>query len=616
MKKKLFVLLSIASILFAPVANAMDNKAIQAEINSITQEILHLQAQLPSPKLGNSYPGNLNPATGTILTLGSPLTLSGVATTTITGDGTNSFIANFNTILNVPTNFATAGCAGNIANTDFGACINALYNSVSSTASSVLIMIPAITVPSSSWKTSIVFGNNGERASLQCVPGGGTQLNWNQTTTIAITENTGAGTGSAGHVFGSRIDGCLLVGPQTLGTNGSSTAIFIGGTNGAEGFVLSNNTIRKFAVGVEYGANEWQVKTLFNAITQNAINVQTDLASNSLETMVYFGNDFFDPLGTSTAAQGCINLIGNGASIFFDSNSFDDCGVQVGAGALNIAFTNNHLENPAANTTYGNYYYLNVATSTFTTLSMSFDTFMNDATSSGQSPGAGVAFVNCGGFCNAQNVTADQNGAAATITSFMTNANAPSTAVETVCNSTNVNGTSITNWINGVNSVPYQTSGCLSSSLGGWPIGTTVDSANVMKFYDGGGAIGSFNASGNWNFGSGNQATTTVQISGSLGGKINTSGTSSTLSAASSLTQVFTGASASTDTLPTIVSSQGQILIFKNRGTAALSIAASTTAPDFIWQSAVNASATVYSLIAGSSTAFQNDGTYWSQLWR
>lgn len=525
---------------------------------------------------------------------------------------TPSVISNFDNTLYVPWNWTK------LVYGDWGGYIGGWYAAQATVASSVLIMVPAgLHVPSSSWLTAINFGTNGERASMQCVPGGGSEMDWGSTSSIAITENTGAGTeGGApmGHLFGAKIDGCLIVGVATTLNFTSSTGIKVGGLFGWEGGVISNNTIKNFGTGIEYSSNTWQMKTVYNSISQNMINIQQDQASNSGETMSFDHNDFFDPLGTSTpnTATGCITINGNNASEFWTQNSFDDCGVIVGAGDLNMVFEDNHFENPAANTTYGAYYYVTVNSSTFSNVNFWNDTFMNDATNTAQSPGAGVAFVNCGGFCYFQGGAADQNGAAATVTSLVTNAMSASQAVETVCNVTNINGSSVTDWINGNTPVLYQTSGCLASSLGSWAIGNAINSANQDIFYDGGGAIGNFNPTG-WNIGSGTAATTTLFVTGSVGGNANVQSGNVTLTATSPQIEISTNAGAVTSTLPNLISSQGEDFEFYNRGTTAESVTVGTST-DRLSLAGVNTGTTTSISAGGVLELYNEQGTFWDKL--
>jgi hypothetical protein len=441
---------------------------------------------------------------------------SALGNTTSTGNiGANSFstfntstvsiVMDFDNTLYVPWNYTTSTYG------DFGQYVMNWYNQQSSTASSVLVMMPAgLRLASASWRTAINFNNNGERASIRGVPGGGSEINWGGSG-VGITVNNGNGAVGVSHMFGSTIDG-MLIDCGATSTSATTTAIKVGGNQGAEGFVLQNNNIRHCGVGLETSSNTWQFKALLNNINGNVQNLVMDTASNSGETMVFAFNDFFDPIGTSTTAAACAMINTNQASVFFNNNSFDDCGVTVAPGNLNINFTQNHFENPAASSTYGGYYYITIQTSTFTTVTASNNTFMNDSPTASTSPGAGVAFINDGGNININGGAVDTNGSATTTASLVTNTIAPSSAVISVCSVTNVNGTGVNFFINGVQSVNYQYPGCLYSTLGSWTMGYTVGSNNLITWYDGGVARQTLNANGMMMVGSGVTASTSLQV--------------------------------------------------------------------------------------------------------
>lgn len=377
-----------------------------ATLGILLGSLFNHQAVDNAPKLGNSYPVNgttstvqtltgtpnqiivsnptgtvtlsaANPFTVNQTTIGSTTVVGGTATSTITGDGTASYIPNLATVLTVPSNFSTAGCAGNASNTDFGLCVNALYNSVSSTASSVIIMVPAMSVASTSWTTAINFNHLNEYPFLSCAPAGGTTLQWGGTgTTTAITYNAGDNL-REGYGF----DGCRFAGVNTV--NASTTGLSIGGSQGAAGFVATNFQISNFGTNVEIGSNTF-VASFKNGMIGNATtsDVLYDASSNAGENIQFDHVDFYGGNNGSGGVLNCVNLSTGFSSFMFINPSFDECQLATqGAGTGVVTIVSPHIEDSAVSTGGSSYQFINNSSTGGVAVNISGGLVIRDATS-------------------------------------------------------------------------------------------------------------------------------------------------------------------------------------------------------------------------------------------
>ena len=582
-----------------------------------------------------------------------PISVRGTATTTITGDGSASTILNLNKVLYVPSDFATNGCAGSVSNNTLDTCVNALYSSVSSTASSAVPQGVTIwitnSVPTSSWTNSINFNINGLVPSLKCTPGVTLKYGGAANATSAVIFNYGNPTN---HIV-SDDSGCTYMGQNTLiaaaQTNtATTTGIFFGGTvtnvgagsgatssnAGSPGLNFHDNNVNGFGTDIEIGANAYMLNIQNNSIgggnggrAGRGSLIHINVANNSGERNVFTGNNLIDP-GNSSATNAIYISDGGTASNFFSFNSIDDAMTYVGSSDGQTVFSNNHFENAAYNT-YGPYNLIYATSSVATQVTFIGNEIANDSNNATNTFNTLIKHgVNLYAFGNHLN---NYNGA--TVATFSDHSLNNGSESELICG-TAIQGGALTTLISNQTYSAAVGASCVSSQANSWPFIAYIDSSNIVHIKNGGGDQMTIGSTGAITFSNNNTAGGPYAFFGNITatGTISTSGNiktfnsfvnpptvgavTSTLSGSSATSQVFTGSVTATSNMPLISATLGQILIYKNRGTANLNISPSSTIPDFIWQSAVNASSASYQLTPGSSTAFQNDGTYWDQLWR
>lgn len=124
---------------------------------------------------------------------------------------------------------------------------------------------------------------------------------------------------------------------------GASTGIVLGGTNGAEGFYLTNSKLNWPAgTGILFGDNTWG--TLFDHSTISGtpgINFRKGTA-NSGEDIEFHDTFVYGQLNGFT---NCVVLDGgSGLQVSIVGGSFDDCQLTVQSGTLHV--TDAHFENP------------------------------------------------------------------------------------------------------------------------------------------------------------------------------------------------------------------------------------------------------------------------------
>jgi len=433
--------------------------------------------------------------------------------------GANTLVSN--TMLYVPTNFATAGCAGNSGATDFGTCVNALYNSVSSTASSVVIMVPNINVTQAQWKQPINFATNQLIPSLVCP--GGAQLHYGGTST-AVTFNFNV---SGAHDV-SQDWGCTYLGNSSVITAGQSnaattTGVLFGGTTGsnaANGVHFHDNVINGFGSCMDVATNTYML-----AITNNAISgcgssanqpypgslLTFNKASNSGEREVVTGNSFTDPANSTSVNAVYLSDNGNN-STFFSNNSFDDVQIYVGISQAIVDIEQNHFED-ASPSNYSGYYFIVASSSGATTLNVNDNLFAIDSNSSAsQSKGIEEA-VNFSFNHNEVNRYGNQ----AAITNFINHDINAGQAVEEACNNWSQNS-AVSNWMQ-LTGTTYP--GCFYENANSYPITITTTGGSLGEIINGQQNVGTFDSNGNWNFlksgmfgGTGATPSTTIQATG------------------------------------------------------------------------------------------------------
>jgi hypothetical protein len=220
----------------------------------------------------------------------------------------------------------------NTFSTDLGIQVNALYAAMPSTGGVITIQVPPTGV---SFTTPILFNIANKPVILDClidqIHNGTAMLKYMATTGTAITFNF-----NNGHNRGFGVKNCAL-----LGNGGSSTGIFLGGTNGAEGVEISNSSIKGFATGMNFGDNTYLtlVKNVYFGPPSPGGVCLNDTDNNNTGEQMTFENVTFD-----SCEIGGVNIGGAGTQFNCDDCSFDDS--QVVAGASQIAFKSPHFEDP------------------------------------------------------------------------------------------------------------------------------------------------------------------------------------------------------------------------------------------------------------------------------
>jgi hypothetical protein len=484
-----------------------------------------------SSSTGNSlyYPLNSNPAgyatstgiaTGTVVTLGSPATVGGNATATVYGVASNnstnntSYIPQLDGVYTVPLNYATAGCNGSSTLTDFGGCVNSLEANAPSVPYYIGINVPTgLNVPSSTWKTPIVFGNNGILVSFDCP--GGARLHYGGTG-AAVTFNS---YDSAGHER-SQDYGCTYMGHDTFITAGqtntaTTTGIVFGGASGQNnglgsvGVDFHDNTINGFGLDEYHGAVNYMFTSEFNAysgwngggtvtVYGNSVpgaGVSIAASSNSGENMQWL-NDTITDGGNSTSSFGFYGHDNAFADCKIIGGSIDDATTYFGiVNGCDVSYV--HFENSDPSQ-YPGYPYIYAAPSSGSSLNLYGNTFDNDAsTGAGQPP----EFVEeaVGDFTATGNYF-DRYGSNSAITIAIDHSIGASIPHEIFCGNHNQNS-AYTNLANNLpDSIAASNAGCWSESANSYAIGMLANGNNTNSFYSGSVVAGIYDHSGNWTF--------------------------------------------------------------------------------------------------------------------
>lgn len=280
-------------------------------------------------------------ATGSVATLGSPLTIGGNASATIYGTASSSYIANFNTKIQFPTPAmiaAGANCISATGVTDAGTCLQDISNSLTSSTE--------IDFGTGYWSTpnGVTFDTAGVYILLKGVPGGGTV--WNFTGTSSSSIGLSFGPGNSNEV-GWGYENMSILGPGT----GSSTCVFIGGTNNAagKGFIAKNSIETGCFTNIQQGSNAY-LTTLDNNYDIGGVPggylLNDNGSSNAGETLVVDDGSLFD----GSTDFDTIQLQTSGETNY----EFDDCGIddapvfinQYGGQGNNVHINQCHDENP------------------------------------------------------------------------------------------------------------------------------------------------------------------------------------------------------------------------------------------------------------------------------
>lgn len=431
--------------------------------------------------------------TGLFTALGSIQTTTIQATSTAT-----STIANLNTALYVPTDFATNGCAGNPSDTDFGVCVNALYAKlVTQGAYGGQIIVPAIKVTQAQWTTPINFSGP-TIVSFDGIQGAQIAYGGTGTSTIFNMANP------TGHLV-SNDYGIVYMGSASLIAAGNTntnttTGIGFGGSNGAVGVDFHDNSINGFGRDIETGANAYMLSFHNNAISGgNGGNINgnlffVDKSSNSGERLVVDGNAFTDPGNLIATSSVYIQNAGN-ASAFFTNNSFDDAGIYVGSSDGTVELSGNHFEN-SDGANYPSYYPVeNPSSDRSTEIIFNDNEIANDFSGNNSFH----TIIQHGAQLYASGNHLDNYGGG-TVNTFSDHSNDNGLESEIICQ-TQVQAGGLTNIVGGNGNVAYSLATgatCVMDNANSYPIGMNANSNNVNDIFSGTTNVATFDHNGNW----------------------------------------------------------------------------------------------------------------------
>lgn len=295
-------------------------------------------------------------------------------------------IQNLNSYLYVPTTFATTGCASSSTATDFGACVDAMYQSRLGLASSVMIIAPTLT--NISYSVPINFNINGLRADLVGVAGEGTTITYTGTG-AAVTLNYGIQSTGVSHTIGQGIGSINLIGSNTATSTPVTTAqigVLAGGNFGAAGTVINDMDISGFQFGLYLATNTYNFTLQDSLIRNNGTNVYVAAPSNSGESD-RFTNDFIVDGANNNPLDCFLDENSGNSGLYIDGTSFDDCQVHLRQAILSATFSGDYWENPG-HTKWLAYPYLVVDanSSGVNATTISGGLMMNDASNSAQYP--------------------------------------------------------------------------------------------------------------------------------------------------------------------------------------------------------------------------------------
>jgi hypothetical protein len=345
-----------------------------------TGEAVTLPGTVVNPNvIGSLWYGT---STGSVvpLALGANLsitssTLNAAATSTLNATGTPSYIANLDTVLYIPANFAS-GCPWKSSDTDFGACVDDAYNSVSSTASSVVIIAPRV---NATFATGINFGNTGEMATLEG-QGNGTQLTYTGTG-AAITVNDINANAVGPNYHNIALEDFTLTGTSN-GTTSPTTGILVGGTNGGAFQTIDDVTVRYFGIDLNTATNTWNFTLENSTLEIGGYDIYINPPDNSGEAMNFLDDSIVD--GGNSSAANCFYVGQLGVTTMnIQGGSMDDCQLYIGAYSVNVTESGVNHENPGYSI-YGKYD--DVVMASGTAFSSFGSSYFDDSTSSVSSP--------------------------------------------------------------------------------------------------------------------------------------------------------------------------------------------------------------------------------------
>lgn len=452
---------------------------------------------------GGSYPFPLaGNATSTLTNF-----LGGIGATTIQATSTaTSTIANDNTTLWVPTDFATKGCAGNPADTDFGTCVNALNTQLN--AKGLLagqIMVPDIHVLQSQWSVPIVFSGP-TIISFDCPQGA--QLSYGGTATSTLFKPSD----STGHIT-SEDYGCTYMGNNTLNTTGqtntnTTVGVGFGGSaahdgSGASGIDFYDNSINGFGKDIQIAANAYMLTLYNNSVSAGNGGVLGDLlyvdkSANSGEALNLDSNKWIDP-GNGLAGNDVYFSSGGNESATINAGVLDDAQLFDGTSNGTLTITGLSIENSACQgAVYNNYIpILGVASDQFTQINIQGLEVANDCSGALSF----VTIIRHGGQLSLTGWHID-NYAGGTVTNLVLHDLDNGLESEQVCKGS-VGGGTLTNIIGGSGAQPYSlaaSAACWGDTSNSYAYGSYIDGSNLAHFRNGSQDVATADNNGNWTF--------------------------------------------------------------------------------------------------------------------
>lgn len=214
---------------------------------------------------------------------------------------------------------------------DIGIGINKAYAALPPGGGSI-ILPPG----SFNFTTPIVFGTANKPATL-VGSGYGTSLTYTPTSGIALVMNYGPER-ITNHPRGGGIRDVRIFGP----TRGSTTGLFLGGSNGAEGFVCNECLVSGFDTDVSYGDWTWATKfdqSIIRDAGSRLLSIQ-DSAKESGEETSFFATTFIQDSGGPFL--GAISVSNADFDVNFVNCSFDNAQISLSNGF--IRFNNLDME--------------------------------------------------------------------------------------------------------------------------------------------------------------------------------------------------------------------------------------------------------------------------------
>ena len=316
---------------------------------------------------------------------------------------------------------AGALCGVTTGVTDVGNCVNDIYAADAGNVSTTKILFPPGIYASSSFTNHIVAGNLGQKMQLIGVSGQGTTLNFGGGTNIsAIVCDYGPGPNASGtsiqQVWNVLAQDITLIG-NDQSVSDAQVGIKAGINNGCGHTMIDSMNIRNFGIGLYTATNTYFFAADFSIIKSNGRNIDVNNQFNAGESDEFFDDWIVDPANASSSKCAYFENSGTEASNFY-GGSLDDCQLYVDGGNIFVGLYGTSFENPT-HSTYGSYDYIVDNAGTNGQVVLSGVQMMNDATST--AAGQPVEFVKVtasSGF-TANGVTLSQNGAAGTVTNFV-----------------------------------------------------------------------------------------------------------------------------------------------------------------------------------------------------